>query len=179
MPLSRDTWARSRQLANLRRGGRRPPAGVPEPKSALELSLAALPANPNVRKTAGELQALLAGESTQHVGPADSTSVMLLAAALWGVKLCSDDISRYGPFNPTTGKARDSVAAMQRYLESAHRLADALGLSPQARARLGLTRARATAEEELLRALAESAPKPPTVTTLTAGEPEPPGGGVA
>lgn len=165
MPLSSNPERRQRQLANLRRG--RPPApSLPSERSALAIRLEQLPTSPTVRKTVAAIERLLAGEDLSHIGPADAPTVTLLAVAWHAIQLCLKDIAQHGPFKPN-GEARESVRLLDRFIAAGLKAADALGLSPQARARLGLAAARTTAAEELLLRLAESAPTPPTAAEMT------------
>ncbi|MBE3597556.1 MAG: P27 family phage terminase small subunit [Limnochordaceae bacterium] len=96
-------------------------------------------------------------KDTTHIGPADAASVTMLAVAWHAVQLCLRDIAQHGAFTQS-GQARQSVHILERFVALGLKAADALGLSPQARARLGLTTARATAAEELLLRLADTAP---------------------
>ncbi|MEW6048642.1 MAG: hypothetical protein AB1609_19565 [Bacillota bacterium] len=168
MPLSDDPTARQRQLANLRRGGRRaPPVAAMD---ALQLRLRRLtPTSPQVQAVIDELLAVQS--ELAKPTPADLPLLTALAMALVVERLALAELLRYG-LTTEDGKERPAARLVLQAADTVGRLCDRLAIGPAARSKLGL--GRPNPAEEFLKALADGAAPHPTVTAMPGGGP---GGG--
>lgn len=144
-PTSDNPAARARQLANLKRGGN--PAPVGNQRRRTHGAYAAVAADRLDAKVREVFDALAADAPLRAedggLPAADAAAVRLAAEVLCRVDSVSEYLTRRG-IEDADGGLRTTVLELESRLrnEAADRL-DALGLSPRARARLGLDVARA------------------------------------
>lgn len=143
MPLSRDPDARRRQLANLRPGAMTAPPGN---RRAVKHGAYAAVVRERLEAKSREVYEALAADAPLR-GPdgelpaADAVAVRLLAEALCRL----DDVSahlRDRGLTDEDGAVRPAVELESRLRREAADHADALGMTPRSRARLGLDVAR-------------------------------------
>jgi hypothetical protein len=100
------------------------------------------PSQPPTQALAAELLAILQGEGLHHVRQADRVTVELLAVALRRIRQAEAHLDRYGPVGKG-GALRPVAQWLTRLLAEARGYCETLGMTPLARARLGLDQGRA------------------------------------
>lgn len=143
MPLSRDERKRRRQLANLRPA---PPAPPGNDRAATHRGYAAVAAE-RLQDRERQVYAALAGDAPLRapdggLPASDAVVVRLLAEALCRLEDVAGDIRDHGWRERRSGKPRPAVELERRLRQEALDYAEALGMTPRSRARLGLDLAR-------------------------------------
>jgi hypothetical protein len=114
---------------------------------------------PQTREVAERVLDLLAGEGIGHIRPADTVTVELLAVLLRRIAQADVLIDQFGLLRKRGEEVRPVAAFLVTMLREARGYIETLGLSPKARAALGVDTARALdAYEELSRLREERAP---------------------
>ena len=150
-PLSGDEAKRARQLANLRRGGNPAPA---ENVRALTHGGYARIARAELDAKTREVFEALAADAPLR-GPdgelpaADALAVRLLAEALIRLDRVRAHVNDYGILDQESGEVRPVVELEQRLRREAMEGAEALGMTPRSRSRLGLDLARTARQGSL------------------------------
>ena len=140
LPLSRDDEARKRQLENLRPGaGAWRPGATPALKHGLRTRK---PGPVVLDSIVREIEDALAGDLPLKDGegnaPApDRFAVELAAVALLRVRRCWTYLELHGD-DDERGNLRPAFTELGKAVESAARMLDRLGMSPRARAALGV-----------------------------------------
>lgn len=139
MPLSRDPAKRERQLANLRPA---PPAPGGNQRSRTHGGYAAV-AREQLDVKAREVFEALAADAPLRgadggLPAADALPVRLLAECLCRLEAVGADLRDHGWRDRATGEPRPVVELERRLRAEALDYAEALGMTPRSRARLGL-----------------------------------------
>lgn len=141
-PASQDPRKRSRQLANLRRGGT--PAPVGNRHTATHGGYSVI-AEATLEAKALDVYRALSEDGGLVLTPADAPMVRLAADALCRVASISAWLAANGWLD-AKGQPRESVLDLERrFSAAAADHLDALGASPRSRAKLGLDVARGAA----------------------------------
>jgi hypothetical protein len=138
-PLSADPEARSRQLANLRRGDNPTPANT----FALKHGAAATLTVEQVSAEVAELYDVLAATAPLRDGigelpVADEAAVEIAARALHRYRKITTWLDLHGRLDDKTGEVKGAAQYELQCERALERSLDVLGLNPRARARLGL-----------------------------------------
>jgi len=112
---------------------------------------------PQTRLLAEQLKAILEGDAATYVRPADEVALGLLAVVLRRVQQCERYLDRVGTLTTARGATRPAAELLLRLIREGRELCNSLGLTPQARARLGLNVARASTDLATLLAEEEEA----------------------
>lgn len=179
MPLSDDPAARSNQLANLRRGGAVTPKG--EPSTRLSHGGRSALLFKDVSDEVMELTEALADaapvkDPDGSVPAADGVMLETAARALKRFRHLAQWLDLHGRLDPKTSEPRPAAELELKAERSLTMALDSLGMTPTARARLGLDLARAaeaTEDAEATRAARErldSRAKTIDVSSEEAGE---------
>jgi hypothetical protein len=144
MPLSRDSAARSRQLANLTTNA--PPAPLGNDRTVTHGAYATLAPERLDAKSRELFDALAADAPVREAGglpAADGVVVRLLADVLCRLDDVGRHIAEYG-WADRKGNPRPVLMVEARLRQQALDLLDRLGMTPRSRAALGLDLARAS-----------------------------------
>lgn len=133
---------RARALANLRQNKRHLDRGV----GIMEI----LPGQNATKALVQQIVDVMEGDGFSHIRPADKVSVQLLATLLRRIGQAERYLDENGLVKPN-GEVRPAAEYIVRAVREARALADALGLSPAGRARLGLDVARGSSIIEFIR----------------------------
>lgn len=151
MPLSRDPGKRRRQLDNLIPGARTAPPG--NQRAVSHGGYAAI-ARAELEDKAREVFEALAADAPLRDGDgslpaADALAVRLLAEVLIRLDRVRSHVGDFGLLDQESGEVRPVVELEAKLRREAFDYAEALGLTPRSRSRLGLDLARtATSAEE-------------------------------
>jgi hypothetical protein len=152
MGLSPDERARSRQLANLRRGG---PVQPGNSNRRLHGGYAIVAVEQMEAKAREVYEALAADAPLRgpdgNLPAADALPVRLLAEVLVRLDRVAADVRDHGWKDAKTGQPRSVLELEGRLRGEALTLARELGMTPASRAKLGLDLVRASAEDEARR----------------------------
>jgi hypothetical protein len=107
--------------------------GPGDPHGVHAISLA----QPETRALAEHIIEILEGEGLGHIRPADRTAVELLAVCLRKIRQAEAYLDRHGLVG-RSGAVRPVAQLLVRLLREARGYCEALGMTPAARARLGL-----------------------------------------
>jgi hypothetical protein len=143
VPLSSDPAKRQRQLANLRRGGVNPASGRPPVHGAY-----AQIARERLEQREAQVFDALAGDAPLRnadgsLPSADAVLVRLLAECLCRLDGIAAHLRDHGILDPKTGDVRSVIEAEGRLRREAADHAEALGMSPRARSKIGMDLIRA------------------------------------
>jgi len=152
MPLSRDPDKRSRQLANLRPGAG---AGPPGNRRALAHGGYAAVSPLERDRKAQEIFEALAADAPMRDGAgrlpaADTAVVSLFARCLVQLERVEADMGDHGWKDRASGDPRPVVELARRLRGEALDYAEALGMTPRSRAKLGLDLTRTLTAGEAL-----------------------------
>lgn len=140
MPLSSNPKARASQLRNLRPGSYRlsPAAKALNKELKLNQAISRLvgTGSPSVQPLVKELASMLE-ESGHTVTTSELPSLTMLAISWQAMQACQKDVARFGAFTKT-GEPRPSFEMLRSFLSEVRQQADAMGLSPKVRAKLGI-----------------------------------------
>lgn len=106
-------------------------------------------ATPEVQQLSQQIRQLLGGDTLSHLRQADEVSIQLAATALRKVQQCEVYLESHG-LADTEGRLRAVAELEVKFMNTAMMLLDRLGLSPAARAKLGLHQAQAVTLAEAL-----------------------------
>jgi hypothetical protein len=101
---------------------------------------------PQTRQLADQINAILSGDAGAYIRPADQVTVGLLAVALRRIKQAEEYLDKVGGLTNKQGQVRPVAELLVKLLKEARELCNTLGLTPQARARLGLNVARTSTD---------------------------------
>lgn len=140
MPISRDPRARARQIANLKRGGAKPPPPGNQlaRRHGAYAQIAAERVDAKVLRVFEALSEDVPLKEEGRLPAADGVAVRLLAEVLVRLDDVSAYLTRYGLFDEKTKQPRAALDVEGRLRREAADHADALGMTPRSRARLGL-----------------------------------------
>lgn len=143
-PLSKDPEKRAKQLANLNRTPPTPPAGNRRAqRHGAYAAVGAEEREGEMRRIFDALSADLPLRDPDGGPPAaDGVAVELLADCLVQLRRARADVEDHGWRDPKTGDPRPVVDRAQRLRREAFEYAEALGLTPRGRLKLGLDLAR-------------------------------------
>jgi hypothetical protein len=118
------------------------------------------PAQPETAALAERILEVLSGDGLGHVRPADRVAVELLAVALRRLQQVEASLDRAGLLT-RRGQVRPVAGLLVQLLREARAYCEALGMTPLARAKLGLETGRALDVAALLASMPTGRPEPP------------------